>query len=72
MPRRWTNYDWCNIVTKNKLWIVRPVENEKEFMFRMIDCDPFKGLVGVPTNSFKLVFYQKSGVYSNSHVGLVN
>ena len=43
------------------------VKYEKKRMLRMVPGNSFKDFKGKPSNSSKLVFKQKAGIYSNFH-----
>ena len=58
MTSGWTDNNWCNVLTKNKLGIVSPVEDKKKLMLRMVRHDSFQRFIGEPTNALKLVFNQ--------------
>lgn len=68
MPRRRPGNDGSNIVRKNEIGIIRPVENKNEAVLRMIDRYSFQGLKSEPPDTLKLVFQQQPAIDRYNHL----
>jgi len=67
MPGRWGYDDGGDVGRKDKGRIEWPVEDEPEMVLGMLCRDPFQRFKSKPTDSFKFIFDQQTGIDSNVH-----
>ncbi len=63
MPGLRIDYQWSDIIGKNKLLAIRPVKQKIKLMLGMLSCYAAQVFVFEPANPFDFIFYQQSGIY---------
>jgi hypothetical protein len=53
MTRRRAGYQGDDVVTENKIPVVRTIEKKIELVFGMAGCDSFEVLIAEPPDSFE-------------------
>ena len=67
MPCRWGYHQGYDVVPVHEFRGKRPVEQEKEGMFRMVHGDPPEVLMHEPADPFKPVAQEQTSIYSDDH-----
>ena len=64
MPGLRIGYNRVNIPGENEFIIIFPVKYEIKIMLFMLPGNSFKGFISNPSNTFKFVFDQQTGIDS--------